>query len=401
LPDRKSLSSGIAIRFHLAADEHAALAFGYSPLLETVLSLHVLAEPKHHALQHDWVRAMRSLPQPLRRELRALEFLYRWTLPNCVLPSATTEFEDFETEVGRLRALPVDVAAFELVRTVYDHGGRGRRKEVLADPGVRTDALRHAGKPGSATRRAATQLLEDPAAFVERFATFLEAYWEAAFADEWGRIEPRLAEGVVAAGRAIASDGAFPFLVGLAPQLRVDLGARTFGLDLPHEHDVQLTGQSPLLLMPSVYVWPHVRVNCDPPWPLTLSYRAPHLADSLRHTSPPELVRVFRALGDVTRMRILEQLARRPRSTQELAPLVGLSEAGTSKHLRLLADAGVVTSRREGYYVVYSVVDERLESLTGDLRHALARTTRKSGPSWSSSPPSSSASSDSAVKSTL
>ncbi len=371
-PHGKSLWSGIAIRFHLAEDEQAGLAFGYSPLLETVLSLHVLAEPKHHALQHDWVRAMRGLPPGLRRELRALEFLYRWTLPNCVLPSATTEFEDFEAEVARLRALRVDVAAFELVRTLYDHGGRGRRKQVLADPRVRATALRHAGKSGSATRRAAAQLLDDPAAFLERFATFLEDYWQEAFAAEWERIEPRLAESVVAAGRAIASDGAFPFLVGLAPQLRVDLDARTFGLDIPHDHDVELSGQSPLLLMPSVYVWPHVRVNCDPPWPLTLSYRAPHLAESLRHTSPPELVRVFRALGDATRMRILEQLARRPRSTQELAPLVGLSEAGTSKHLRLLAEAGVVTSRREGYYVVYSVVDERVESLAGDLRHALA-----------------------------
>ncbi|HEU5213547.1 MAG TPA: DUF5937 family protein [Gaiellaceae bacterium] len=371
MPDRKSLWSGIAIRFHLGDDEQAALAIGYSPLLETVLSLHVLAEPKHHALQHDWVRAMRGLPPALRRELRALEFLYRWTLPNCVLPSATTEFEDFETEVARLRALPVDVAAFELVRTVYDHGGRGRRKQVLADPDVRTAALRNSGRKGSATRRAAAQLLDDPAAFVDRFATFLRGYWDEAFAAEWERIEPRLAGSVVAAGRAIASDGAFPFLVGLAPRLRVDPAARTFGLDIPHDHDVELTAQNPLLLMPSVYVWPHVRVNCDPPWPLTLSYRAPYLADSLRHTPPPELVRVFRALGDTTRMRILEQLARQPRSTQELAPLVGLSEAGTSKHLRLLAEAGVVTTRREGYYVVYSVVGERLDSLAGDLRHAL------------------------------
>jgi DNA-binding transcriptional ArsR family regulator len=373
LPDRKSLLSGIAIRFHLAEDEQAGLAFGYSPLLETVLSLHVLAEPKHHALQHDWVRAMRGLPLDLRRELRALEFLYRWTLPNCVLPSATTEFEDFETEIARLRALPVDVAAFELVRTLYDHGGRGRRKAVLDDPEVRTRAVRSAGKSGSSTRRAAAQLLDDPAAFVERFAAFLEAYWEDAFSAEWARIEPRLAEAVVVAGRAIAADGPFPFLIGLAPQLRVDPVARTFGLDIPHDHDVELTAQSPLLLMPSAYVWPHVRVNCDGPWPLTLSYRSPHLVESLRQTSPPELVRVFRALGDATRMRILEQLTRRPRSTQELAPLVGLSEAGTSKHLRLLADAGVVTSRREGYYVVYSVVDERVDSLTGDLRHALAR----------------------------
>ena len=363
----------IAIRFRLADDHGAALAFGYSPVLETVQALHVLCEPKHHALQHEWVRAMRALPPSLKREITALSFLYRWTLPNCVLPDATTPYEDFEAELARLRALKTEVAAYELVRTIYDHGGGARpaRKRVLGDPEIRTRAIAAAGRAGSGTRGAAAQLFDDPAAFVERFAALLEAFWDEAFAAEWERIEPRLAESVVAAGRAIASDGAFAFLVGLAPQLRVDLAARTFGLDLPHDHDVELTGQNPLLLMPSVYVWPHVRVNCDPPWPLTLSYRAPYLADSLRHTPPPELVRVFRALGDTTRMRILEQLARQPRSTQELAPLVGLSEAGTSKHLRLLAEAGVVTTRREGYYVVYSVVGERLDSLAGDLRHAL------------------------------
>ena len=52
----------------------------------------------------------------------------------------------------------------------------------------------------------------------------------------------------------------------------------------------------------------------------------------------------------------------------ELAPLVGLSEAGTSKHLRLLAEAGLVARRREGYYVVYSLVDDRLELLAADVR---------------------------------
>ena len=55
-----------------------------------MLSLHVLVEPKHHALQHDWVRAARSLRSGLRREIAALSFLYRWTLPNCLLPTAAS-----------------------------------------------------------------------------------------------------------------------------------------------------------------------------------------------------------------------------------------------------------------------------------------------------------------------
>ena len=53
-----------------------------------------------------------------------------------------------------------------------------------------------------------------------------------------------------------------------------------------------------------------------------------------------------------------------PRSTQELAPLVGISEAGLSKHLRQLAAAGLVVTKREGYYVLYSPVPERIDALS-------------------------------------
>ncbi len=143
----------MAIRFTLADDQEAALAFGYSPLLETVLSLHVLVGPKHHALQHEWVRAMRGLRSALRREIAELSFLYRWTLPNCILPSATTAYEDFDDELARLRSLRVEVAAFELMRALYDHGSRPRR--TLADADVRATVLTRAGALGAGTRRAA------------------------------------------------------------------------------------------------------------------------------------------------------------------------------------------------------------------------------------------------------
>jgi DNA-binding transcriptional ArsR family regulator len=56
-------------------------------------------------------------------------------------------------------------------------------------------------------------------------------------------------------------------------------------------------------------------------------------------------------------------IAERPRTTQELEPLVGLSRAGLSKSLRRLADAGLVAPRRDGYYVVYSLVPEQIQAL--------------------------------------
>jgi DNA-binding transcriptional ArsR family regulator len=68
----------------------------------------------------------------------------------------------------------------------------------------------------------------------------------------------------------------------------------------------------------------------------------------------------------------LKLIAERPRSTQELAPLVGISEAGLSKHLRQLTEAVLLESRREGYYVFYSLVPERIEPLSESLRRFLS-----------------------------
>ena len=219
--------------------------------------------------------------------------------------------------------------AFELLRPLYDHGGKQQsRRRVLDDGEVRALALRRAGALGKAARQAAALLFDDPAALRERFARLLEAYWEEAFEAEWRRIEPKLADGIASAGRTVARGGVYSFLLQLAPALRVDPAAQTFGLDIPHDHRVVLGADNPLLLIPSAYVWPHVRVNCDGPWPLTIAYRAPYLVEGLRPVSAPELERSLHALAAPTRLRILRLVAERPRSTQEVASLAAVSEVG-------------------------------------------------------------------------
>jgi DNA-binding transcriptional ArsR family regulator len=119
------------------------------------------------------------------------------------------------------------------------------------------------------------------------------------------------------------------------------------------------------VLVPSAFVWPHVRINCDPQWPPAIVYLAP-CALAGRKSNPPseDVVHVLRALADPTRPRALKLIAAGERSTQELAPPIGISEAGLSKHLRLLARAGLVRARREGYYVLYSVDLERVSTLS-------------------------------------
>ena len=351
------------IRFVVPSHAIDRLAFAYSPLLEAVLSLHVLVAPKHHPLQHEWVRRMRALTPPLKRRIAEFGFAYGWTMPDCVAPSADAEFSDFEQDLALLRSHDPSTLALEFLRPLYDHGGK-HDLALLANDAVRRRALEQSRRLGASAELTGL-IFDDPVELTRRFTELATDYWEAAFAAEWKRLEPRLADEVVRAGREIAVDGIYSFLRGLSHQLRVDPEREEFGLDMPHDHRVEITETRKLVLVPSAFVWPHVQLNCDDPWPMSVIYPASFVVEDARPRLPSaDLVEVLRALGNDTRLRALRLIAERPRSTQELARLVGLSEAGLSKHLRQLSAAGLVTTRREGYYVLYAVSRERILPLS-------------------------------------
>jgi DNA-binding transcriptional ArsR family regulator len=342
------------IRLRLAdrPEEHVALAA--SPLQETVLSLHVLLGPKHHSLHHEWVRRMRKLDLTLRRELDRFAFLFRQQLPDCFLPTVDGEAETFEQELDRFRRLPPELLLPALARPLHDHGGTQLIDEdtVAANGGA--------------------ELVADPEAFAARLTRFLERYWRTAFEAEWERIEPLLAQAIAGSGRRLASEGVWAVLGRLPPHCRIDPQRHELLIDLPHKHALQIDETNPLLLSPSVFVWPHLRINCDPPWPTAITYTAPTVARDAEPRIPPaELLRVLRALADDTRLRVLKLVAQKPRTTQELAPLVGLSNAGLSKSLQRLAEAGLVTTHRDGYYVVYSLAPDRLDALPNAVQRFL------------------------------
>ena len=68
----------------------------------------------------------------------------------------------------------------------------------------------------------------------------------------------------------------------------------------------------------------------------------------------------FDVLAEPTRRRILDLLLDRPRSVSELVEGIGLSQPGTSKHLRVLRDAGLVQVRPDAQRRFYEL---RLEPL--------------------------------------
>lgn len=80
-----------------------------------------------------------------------------------------------------------------------------------------------------------------------------------------------------------------------------------------------------------------------------------------------ELVEFFKALGDPNRLRIVGLLAHRAYSVEELGETLGIGVSTVSHHLARLARTGIVESRTESYYNLYSLKTEALSGMAKKL----------------------------------
>lgn len=320
----------ITLRMPVPAAEH--VRFELSPLTELVQSWHVLAAPGHHALQLPWVRRCRDLPDPLRADLRDWAWVVRDYVPMLFEAGTGPLVAAFDDELNAVAALPDEHVAHDLGEAARVNGG----------------------PPDTDPRAALASLLD-----------LADRYWRAAFAEEWRHLEPKLLDAVTEAGQAMPA-GVLPMLGTLAPAIRVD--RRAVSLDRPHDHRLDVAQRGPLRLTPSFYAWPHVRVTCDEPWPLRLSYPVVPPSPRARRAEPANVLNGLRALAAQPRLDIVRLLREQPRSTQELSGLLGMSGAAVSRHLRQLLDAGLVGTDRVGYYVLYRITPDALEHLAEALR---------------------------------
>ncbi|HEX7599264.1 MAG TPA: metalloregulator ArsR/SmtB family transcription factor [Polyangia bacterium] len=84
-----------------------------------------------------------------------------------------------------------------------------------------------------------------------------------------------------------------------------------------------------------------------------------------------DLVAFFKALGEPNRLRIVGLLAQRPYTVEQLGEALGVGVSTVSHHLAHLSRAGLVTSRTESYYNLYSL---QTEALSGMAKKLLAQT---------------------------
>ena len=74
--------------------------------------------------------------------------------------------------------------------------------------------------------------------------------------------------------------------------------------------------------------------------------------------------RIFKALSDENRLKILELLKEKPHNASELLDKMDFGQSTLSHHMKILLNAEVVQSRKSGKWMIYSLQKEAFEQMT-------------------------------------
>lgn len=88
-----------------------------------------------------------------------------------------------------------------------------------------------------------------------------------------------------------------------------------------------------------------------------------------------KFIRVMKALSDPNRVKMMKMLQSRPLCVCEIKEALGIAQSTASKHLKILEDAELVRSFKDGLWVNYSLSDGSgspySASMIGNLKHWL------------------------------
>ncbi|MGV9563039.1 DUF5937 family protein [Streptomyces sp. NPDC003480] len=318
----------MAVEIRFTAASVARVRFAVSPLGETVLALRVLLGTGGHAAHRPWVRRARPLLAG-ERELPLLRAVLAGPLPSFLFPVPQERLPSMATELDLLRATE---------ETFF----RREYGAVLGVPGEEVPA---------------------PAAVLPRLAGAVHRCHELLIAPYWARMRAILEADVGRRALTLVDGGVQALFSELHRDIAWEDGQLVVhGRRTPHSVRTVDSGGHGLVLLPSVFNWPHVGVDESPV--TTASIRYPAVGIGLlwedRPPSPP--TGLAPVLG-YTRTALLTALAE-PLTTAALAVRLGITPSAVSQHLGTLRGAGLVSTQRRGRTALH-LRTERADHLLG------------------------------------
>jgi DNA-binding transcriptional ArsR family regulator len=83
----------------------------------------------------------------------------------------------------------------------------------------------------------------------------------------------------------------------------------------------------------------------------------------MKRSAIEQKAEILLAIAHPNRIRILEQLQKEAKCNCELAPALGLEQSNLSRHLKILTQAGILISWKDGLRVNFKIADKRIFDL--------------------------------------
>jgi DNA-binding transcriptional ArsR family regulator len=258
-----------------------------------------------------------------------------------------------------------------LVTTCGSNRVHFRGASPLTDTTARERALEVAQARGALQEAFSERLLADPATVRARVRHTLEACAGAFFEDAWAGVAVRLASDLRVKNDLLQRDGIRAALASVSGAVTLAEDGDCIIVDKVQDKATAARGAG-VTFIPSVFGSPHLVAVHAPGWHPVVQYPVAEPAPS----EPVSLETVtlrLEALAHPVRLRLLRTLARGPHTTSELAHFWELTPPEVSRHLTVLRRAGLITPRRDGRYVRYTLNLPDLTALGTDVLTAVLR----------------------------
>jgi ArsR family transcriptional regulator len=93
---------------------------------------------------------------------------------------------------------------------------------------------------------------------------------------------------------------------------------------------------------------------------------------AMTHDELTQIAGRFKVLGEPMRLKIMQAVCKQPRTVNDIVAATGSTQANISKHLALLAAAGVLEREKDGQCVYYGIKDRMVVQLCELVRAQLA-----------------------------
>ncbi len=326
------------MKLQLAEEMGWKIEFVYSPFFEMLCSLHVLFKSDHHQRNIEWANLTKKcMTVKLYDELSFFD-----------------EVSDGFMGVMEFCHIADEFHSFNLIDAISYIEGLDRlefaylilNKEITQSDILKIVTLKKSHLPQLSQSK--SEFLIDLEEYRNKFQSLLKEYYYLHFKALLIELEPFLIKTLKGHKQLCESLGILEYISILHP--RIELMEDRIALHKYKRFDFMFDEIKKIDIGISSFIDPHLLLGeSDGFMSLTIRARRERTPCKIHH----DMVATLKVLGDATRMRMIKHLYEKPCSTKELAVKLDISEAGVSKHLKLLYGLKIVNKIRKGNFILY------------------------------------------------